>query len=189
MSNLAYKEKARFEIHNGQIVNMSPSAVVNHNRVIVNITRIFSTYLKGRFCTVFSDGVDVHLTEKDTFIPDVMIVCNKDIIKNDGIYGAPDLVVEVLSPGSAKNDRGYKKDLYEKSGVKEYWLVGIETRSIEVYLLKDGKYILDNVYSIFPDYELKKLTAEEKAAIAYEFTPSLFPEMTIVIEDVFEGMF
>lgn len=65
-----------------------------------------------------------------------MVVCNKDIIKKDGVHGVPDLIVEVISPSTAKKDKGYKKDLYETCGVKEYWLVDTDNRSIEVYLLK-----------------------------------------------------
>ena len=79
---------------------------------------------------------DVHLSENDCVIPDVMIVCNSDIIKDNAIYGAPDLIVEVLSPGTEKRDRGYKKDLYERCGVREYWIVDPVSLTVEVYLLK-----------------------------------------------------
>ena len=119
--NLAYQEEPREELLNGKIFMMaSPS--VNHSTVASNIYYAFRTYLKGKTCRAFNDGVDVYLTEDDRVIPDVMIVCNKNMIALDGIHGAPDLIVEVLSPSTAKNDRGYKKDLYEQSGVKEYWI-------------------------------------------------------------------
>ena len=188
MSNLAYQEERRFEILDGKIVSMSPSSVVNHNKIMGNIYNIFSNFFKGKPCDVFADGVDVHLSKKDVFIPDVMIVCNKGIIKEDGIYGAPDLVVEILSPSTAKNDKGYKKDLYERYGVKEYWIIEIKAKSIEVYLLKEGKYVLDNVYSIFPDYTLKKMTEEERNQIPKEFKTSLCQDLTIVLEDVFDNL-
>ena len=119
MGNLAFQEDIWEEILNGKIIAMSPRPSVNHNIVMTNIYNIFTNYLEGNTCEAFTGGIDVHLTEKDTVIPDVMIVCNKEIIKKDGIYGAPDLIVEVLSPGTAKNDRGYKRDLYGKCGVKE----------------------------------------------------------------------
>ncbi|MDR1702475.1 MAG: Uma2 family endonuclease [Sporomusaceae bacterium] len=189
MSNLAYQEEVREELLNGKIVAMSPRPAVNHNRVVVNLSTIFNVFLEGRSCTAFSDGVDVYLTENDRVIPDVMIVCSKDIVKKDGIYGAPDLIVEVLSPSTAKNDKGYKKNLYEKCGVKEYWIVEVETRSIEVYLLKNKQYVMDNIYTVFPDYLLKKMTQAEKESIVREFNPSLFPEMTIALEKVFKGLF
>ena len=100
----------------------------------------FRTYLKGKTCRAFNDGVDVYLTEDDRVIPDAMIVCNKNMIALDGIHGAPDLIVEVLLPSTAKNDRGYKKDLYEQSGVKEYWIVNPIEQSVYVYVLEKEKF-------------------------------------------------
>ncbi len=190
MGNLAYRnEEIRTELLNSKIVNMTPRPAVNHNIVISNINHIFKTFLKGKNCTTFIDGVDVFLTKDDRVIPDVTIVCNKDIVKKNGIYGSPDLMVEVLSPGTAKNDRGYKKDLYERCGIKEYWIVDTESRSIEVYWLKDGQYVLEDVYSIFPDYLLEKMTEKEKEEVAKEFKTFLFPDLTISLEDVFENLF
>ena len=121
--NLAYQEEIRDEMLNGKVILMSPRPAVNHNRAIGNIFFAFMGYLRGKTCEPFADGTDVYLTEKDRVIPDVMIICKKEIIKRNGVHGAPDLIVEVLSPGTEKRDRGYKKDLYEKGGVLEYWLV------------------------------------------------------------------
>lgn len=189
MIELAYQEETRHEMINGKIVAMSPRPAVNHNIVAGNLYVIFRNFLKGKSCTAFSDGVDVYLTEKDRVIPDAMIVCNKDIIKKNGIHGAPDLIVEVLSPSTAKNDRGYKKNLYEKCGVKEYWIVDIESRSIEVYLLKENQLVLDEIYSIFPDYLIETMTEEEKNNLIHEFTPSLFPDLAVSLEEVFEKLY
>lgn len=188
MNNLAFQDDYRDEILNGQPVAMSPRPSVNHSRVTGNIYRIFGNYLQGKKCEAFPDGVDVYLTEKDRIIPDMMVICNKDIIKPDGIYGAPDLIVEVLSPSTAKRDKGYKKELYEKCGVKEYWIVDVNSRSIDVYQSTDGKFTLENVYIIFPDYTLKNMTEEEKADIITEFKSSLFDDLTINLFDVFENM-
>ena len=99
------------------------------------------------------------------------------------------MIVEVLSPSTAKRDRGYKKDLYERSGIKEYWIVSPEDRSIEVYLLRENRYELDNVYSIFPDYELKRMTPEELAEIQMEFKCSLYDDLMISVEKVFTRTF
>ncbi len=186
--NPAYQEEPREELLNGKIYMMS-SPSVNHNRVSFNISHIFWNYLKGKKCETFGDGTDVYLTDNDRVIPDVMIVCNRDIIKKDGIHGAPDLVIEVLSPSTARYDRGHKKDAYEAASVQEYWIVEPEVRSLEVYLLKDRKFILDNVYSIYPDYLLEKMSDEEKAAIPTEFRCSLYDELTITLEDVFADTF
>ena len=121
-------------------------------------------------------------------MPDVKIVCDPDKIKYDNIYGAPDLIVEVLSPKTQKYDIGYKKDIYEHYGVKEYWIVRPKERSIEVYLLKEGVYKLDNLYQMYEDYEYEDLTDEEKSGIRKEFKTSLFDELIISVEDVFENV-
>lgn len=184
-----YADELRTELLDGTIIFMSPRPSVAHNIVINNITRIFGNYLTGKTCISFSDGIDVYLTKKDRVIPDAMIICNREIIKANGVYGAPNLIVEVLSPSTAKNDRGYKKDLYEKCGVSEYWIVDTSNKSIEVYLLKDGAYQLDNIYTIYPDYLLEKMTDEEKSQIITEFKISLYNDMTVILDDIFENIY
>ena len=181
--NLAYQEEWRTETHNGEIIYMSPRPAVNHNRVSGNIYRAFGNYLEGKPCDAFADGTDVHLSEKDCVIPDVMIVCNSDIIKDNAIYGAPDLIVEVLSPGTVKRDRGYKKDLYERCGVREYWIVDPVSLTVEVYLLKNGRYELDEVYRIFPDYI--EFHPNEKARYKNEVPVSLYDDFSIPLTKIF----
>ena len=177
----------RYEILDGEIVLMAPSPTIKHSDVMGNIYAIFKNYLKGKKCRVFSDNLDVYLDEKNIVQPDVKIVCNPDILKERRIEGAPDLVVEVLSPSTAKKDKGYKKDLYERFGVKEYWIVEISNCSIEVYLLKDGSMTLDNIYQIYPDYEIESLKEEGKLEeIVKEFKTSLFDDLIISVEDVFD---
>lgn len=102
-----------------------------------------------------------------------------------------------MSPSTATNDKGYKKDLYEKFCVREYWIVDILSKSIDVYLLNDGKYSLDSVYSIYPDYILEKMTDDEKQkviTIITKFKTSLFNDLmyflmydtvSVKLEDVF----
>ncbi len=184
--NLAYQEEPRTELLDGRTVMMS-SPSVNHNRVASNIYLAFWSYLKGKTCETFSDGVDVYLSEKDRVIPDVMIICNRNIIHLDGIHGAPDLVVEVLSPSTAKNDKGYKKDLYEKSGVKEYWIVDPNMRSIEAYLLSNGRYILDGFYGLFPD--TLGITEKERTESKKEIQLSLYNNFCIPLEEIFCNLF
>lgn len=101
MEDLAFQEEEWTELLYGKIFAISPRPAVNHNIVLGNTFNIFKNFLHGKTCTAFSNGVDVFFTEKDRVIPDVMIVCNKDIIKKDGIHSAPDLVVEALSPCTA----------------------------------------------------------------------------------------
>jgi Uma2 family endonuclease len=186
--NYGYADERKRELIDGRIVMMSPSPGVSHTQVTANIYRIFDKYLEGRQCKVFFDSVDVRLTRKDTFIPDLTVVCDKTKIKGDGIHGAPDLVAEVLSPSTAKNDRFYKKSVYGKCGVKEYWIVDIQNLSIEVYLLKDGGLEPDNVYAIYPDYMLEVMTEEEKNAVITEFKTSIFPDLSISLDKVFKDL-
>ncbi len=185
--NLAYQEECREELMDGMLVAMSP-ATTNHNRVSGMIYYIFQSYLKGKRCVPFPDGETVILSPKDHFVPDVMVVCDRDKIKATGVYGAPDLVVEVLSPSTAKRDRGYKKNAYESAGVPEYWLVNPADRSVEVYRLAEGHYVLDNVYSIFPDWMLETMTEEEKAEIVTAFKCHLYDDLLISLEDIFSGL-
>jgi Uma2 family endonuclease len=146
------------------------------------------TLLKGKPCKPIADGADVILTRTDRVVPDFIVVCNKSIIRHTAIHGAPDLIVEILSTKTAKRDKGYKKDLYERCGVREYWIVLPLQRSIEVYALIDGKYELIDVYALTPDRELAEMTDEEKAALVYEFSPYIFPGLIISLNDVFEDI-
>ena len=130
--------------------------------------------------------MDLYLTETDRFIPDGMVVCDTEKIKRDGVHGAPDLVVEVLSPSTAKHDRGRKKQVYEQCGVSEYWIVDPANKTLEQYLLQQGAFTLHEVYAIYPDYMLDKMTEEERAALPASFRCSLFEDLDIVLEDIFE---
>jgi Uma2 family endonuclease len=190
MADLAYNyyDDVPEELLDGKIVLMAPSPNIRHHDVRNSITRIFERHLKGKPCRAFGDNVDVHLTEKDTVVPDAMIVCNKDIIKDRGIFGAPDLIVEVLSFSTAARDRNYKMNLYERCGVKEYWIADIGNRSIEVYILTGERYHLNNVYTAHPDWWLESMAEKDKAALVYEFKTHLFDDMIIDVREVFEDI-
>ena len=153
--NLAYLQNDVWEeLIDGKVIAMSPRPTTDHYHVSFNIAYIFTTYLRGKRCTPFGDGVDLYLTETDRFIPDGMVVCDTEKIKRDGVHGAPDLVVEVLSPSTAKHDRGRKKQVYEQCGVSEYWIVDPANKTLEQYLLQQGAFTLHEVYAIYPDYML-----------------------------------
>ena len=185
-SNLAYQDYPSEELIGGKLVAMSPRPSINHNRVIGNIYRIFAHYLNGRKCEPFADGVDLYLTETDRFIPDMMVVCGPDKIKPDGVYGPPDLVVEVLSPSTARYDRGHKKDVYARCGVREYWIVSPGDRTVEQYLLEEGQLALHETYGLELEVILNKMSQEERDAIPTEFKCSRFDDLVIQIADIFE---
>lgn len=184
--NAAYQEPVWEEIIGGQVVAMSPRPGVNHNFVCGNIYRIFSNYLFGKRCTPFADGTDLYLSDQEQYIPDGMIVCDPEKIQPNGVHGAPDLVVEVLSPGTARYDRGHKMESYEACGVREYWIVNPADRMIEQYLLRQGRFVLSDTYAIFPDYLIEKMKPEEKAAVKMEFRCSLFDDLPIRLAEVFD---
>ena len=189
-ANLAdkdYKGKS-FEIIDGQVYMMSPVRFT-HAIVAGNIYRIFSNYLKGKKCIAIPDGVKVEVTNidngnKNSLVPDCMIVCDRSKIKNDLIAGAPDLVVEVLSKSTMKIDRTIKKDAYENIGVKEYWIVSASDKFIERYLLVDGKYDLENVYYLDEDYE--NFADDEGTVLPItKIKVSLYDDLYVDLEDVF----
>lgn len=183
-TNLAYQEEAWEEVIDGKVIAMSPASV-NHNRISYRIFYIFEHYLKGKECEPFGDGTAVYLGEEDFYIPDVMVVCDPAKIKPDGIHGAPDLVVEVLSPGTLRHDRGRKKNIYERYGVREYWIVSPAEKSVEQYLLEDGKFVLHETRSILPNWMQAKMKPEDRDAISTEFKCSLYDDLTISLEDIF----
>lgn len=186
--NLAYQEEAWEELIDGQLVAMSPRPVLNHNCVVAQLTFLFKNYLRGRTCRLFTDGALVFLTEKDIFVPDLMIVCDRSKLQADGVHGAPDLVIEVLSHSTAKRDRGYKKDVYAKCGVREYWLVNPTDKSVEIYLPQDGDLRLHEIYSIYPDATLGLMKEEERAALQTRFKCSLYDDFEISLEDIFQDL-
>ena len=197
MDNLAYIDdrniKIKTELIDGKIFMMSPRPRVEHATVCTNIASEFRSYLKGKTCRAFCDGVDVFLDENNRFVPDTMIVCNPDIIKHDGIHGAPDLVVEVLSKTTAKNDRSKKKYTYAKYGVKEYWIVDVWSKSVEVYYNQDSWFILDNIYYYLTDEEIAENHAlanddKNKLTIYTDIKVSVCDNLVIKVKDIFENI-
>ena len=179
-------KRRRYEVIDGVPVLMAPSPSVAHNTVGMHLVLKLGNYLMGKRCRLFMYGVDVHFDDNNVLVPDLMIVCDRNKIRPDGIYGAPDFIVEVLSPSTAKRDRMYKKAVYERFGVKEYWLVNPSEKSIEVYLLKDGKLDLDNVYTVYEDWQWKQMTEEERAAAQLSLKVSLYDDLTIDVRDIFD---
>ena len=186
-TNLAYKyeEEVREELIGGKFVAMA-SPIVRHTRIMMNIYRMFSRYLEGKKCEPFTDSVDVYLTKTDRYVPDVTVVCDPDKIQDDGIHGAPDLVVEVLSQSTAKNDRTRKKDVYEQCGVREYWIVDPVSLRIEQYLLEDGKFVLRDVFTRLQNRSLACMTPEDREKQIKEFPCGIFPDLSVPLEAVFE---
>ena len=185
MENLAYVEPPVTELIEGKICLMSPRPCVDHALVASKIYRIFAAYLEGKTCTAFDDGVDVYLDEKNHYVPDVMIVCDRSKIRRRGIYGAPDLVVEVLSPSTMLHDRGPKMRHYAEAGVKEYWIVSPEMKSVEVYYNHDGRFEIVATYVDYLQEDIDDMTDEERATVAWEIPVSLYDDLRVSVKEIF----
>lgn len=181
--NLAYQEIKKEELIDGKIVAMSPAST-NHNRISGNIYHIFSNYLYGKTCVPFGDNELVFLTADDEFVPDFMIVCDRDKIQYDGVHGAPDLVVEILSPSTAKNDRQHKKEVYAKCGVREYWIISPAEKSVEVYHNNGREFVVHEIYTLVSDWMLKR---PRETAVTH-FKCSLYDDFEISLEDIFRDL-
>ena len=188
MENLAYKEPPVTELIEGKTYLMSPRPRLQHNFVSSNIYHIFATYLHGKTCKAIADGTDLFLDKENHYVPDTMIVCDRSKLKSDGVHGAPDLVVEVLSPSTAQNDRGAKMRHYAAAGVKEYWIVSPIGKSVEVYLNQDGHFELDAMYTIFSNWDLERMDDEERKAIRMEIPVSLYDDFRVSVEEIFEDV-
>ena len=100
-------------------------------------------------------------------------------------HGVPDMVAEIFSRSTMKRDMGIKKDIYERNGVKEYWLINPWSETIEVYLLRDGKYFLDDIYHNYSQTELNELTDEERAEIKFEVPVAVLDGFKVKIKNIF----
>ena len=134
---------------------MAPAAAPTHSSVIGRLYSIILHYLDENNCGyVFPDNTDVYFSDGSLYEPDLCVVLEKNSAIIDwrkGIYGAPDMVVEVLSKSTRRNDLTIKKDTYEAQGVREYWIIDPWLKSVSVYLLRDGKYFLDDEYILFDE--------------------------------------
>jgi len=154
----------RYELIEGKIYMMA-SPNVGHQDIAGEIFAELRNYLKDKTCRAFISPLDVVLFKKEkknsqnVFQPDVFVVCDPKKISKDRIYGAPDLVFEIVSPSSDTHDYFKKFVLYMKYGVKEYWIVNPETKQIFVHINGEEdtkKYSFDDKIkvSIFEDFYL-----------------------------------
>ncbi|MBR2179463.1 MAG: Uma2 family endonuclease [Selenomonadaceae bacterium] len=181
-SDLAYNEP--HEIINGKVYPMS-NRRYNHAVISSNISNIFERYLDGKRCEAFNQ-FNVFFDEDNHYVPDEVIICNPDIVEEDAIHGTPDLVVEILSKSTAIKDRMDKFVIYEKFGVKEYWIVDPFIKSVEVYLLKDGKLQRSDIYQYYTDEEYNELTKLQKADAKFEIKVSLYDDFVVQLKDIFK---
>lgn len=145
---LSWDDNTRYELYDGQPVALAAPSLA-HQLICAELLRQIANYLVGKRCKIVPAPFDVRLfEEKDdtpedvSFVvqPDLSIVCDPDKADSHGCKGAPDMVIEVISPSSARYDRLLKFNLYQRAGVREYWIVDPSTRTVSVFTLENGGY-------------------------------------------------
>jgi Uma2 family endonuclease len=141
-------EDKRYELLDGDLV-VAPAPNTEHQSVSRNLgLPLWDFVRKGDLGQVFIAPYDVVLSDTDVVQPDILFVSKEraHIITRNNIQGAPDLVIEILSPGTADRDLTFKRALYARHGVREYWLVYLDTKSIEVLVLRRRRFETAAIY-------------------------------------------
>lgn len=167
---LSWPEGERWELLGGVPYSMSPAPSIKHQNMVMNIAAWLSVSLKGKTCKPFVAPVDVILSEGDVVQPDVFVVCDPEKIGEKAVKGVPDLVFEVLSPGTALKDMREKKALYERAGVREYVVIDPLENYVQRFALNDTlQYGAADVFGVDEDLSLHSL-----------------PELTLHLAEVFD---
>jgi Uma2 family endonuclease len=154
---LKWKFEEQVELIRGKIFKMSPAPAPRHQQISVSLSSEIYNFLKKKPCKVFTAPFDVRLPVKSkkedneitTVVqPDICVICDETKIDGRGCLGAPDLVIEILSPGNTEKEVKLKFELYEEAGVKEYWVVYPSEENLAVFMLSEkGKYDGAKIYA------------------------------------------
>ncbi|GHU88508.1 hypothetical protein FACS1894202_04740 [Clostridia bacterium] len=137
---LSWEDDLYTELIDGKAVMMAQPKI-RHQRISGEIHRQIANYLRGKKCQVFMEAGVRLFEKKDTaLIPDLIVVCDPEKLDENVCNGAPDLIVEVLSPSNFRHDKVVKFNLYLQAGVREYWIVDPDRKIVEVYILKNDEY-------------------------------------------------
>ena len=159
---LLWPDGERWEIIGGEAYAITPAPSIRHQRISIYLCAQFSMFFKGKNCEPFSAPTDVVFDEQNIVQPDLLVVCDKNKITEKNIQGAPDLIVQILSPSTALKDKREKKALYESFGVREYLLVYPADDLVERFVLGDAGFAVGEVFgweevlplAIFPELRL-----------------------------------
>lgn len=146
---LKWSEDERWELINGIPYNMTPSPSRTHQEILIALSTKFYTFLENKDCQVYIAPFDVRLPEgeekeeeiKTVVQPDLVVVCDRSKLDEKGCQGPPDLIIEITSPSTARIDLKDKFYLYERTGVKEYWIVSPTDETVMVFLLDSTREI------------------------------------------------
>ena len=144
-----WDDSERWELIDGIAYAMSPAPMWIHQSCSMALSAKIFDFLKDKPCKVFHAPFDVRLNadeDDDTVVqPDIVVICDRSIISGTGCKGVPDMVIEILSPSTAMHDRFTKFNAYRRAGVREYWILDPETKTVNVHILTNGEYVT-NVY-------------------------------------------
>jgi len=178
---LTWQLEETVELIRGKIMLMSPAPNVRHQVISRNLLRVVSNYLHKKPCQVFHAPFDVSLYDRRKSIlpdreiysvvqPDLCVICDREKLTTLGCSGAPDWIIEILSPGNTKKEMRLKYELYQENGVTEYWLVYPYEQAVYQFVLNPESNL----------YQLAAMYAGDDIA-----KPYLFPELHIDLADVF----
>ena len=170
-------DEGRYELIDGNLFDMTPAPSRRHQQIVREIFVQIVVQLRGKGCEAYDAPFDVRLPRngetdentKNVVQPDIVVICDKTKLDDAGCKGAPDLIIEVTSPGTIKRDMKDKLLLYQNSGVREYWIVYPQEEVIMVYTLENGKYGPPEIY--FKGDEIPiGITGEVKVNVTSIFT-------------------
>jgi Uma2 family endonuclease len=147
---LEWEGPERYQLINGEALMMASPSVV-HQGILMELSIQFGSWLRGKPCQVFAAPLDVRLFPKednsdDTVVqPDLLVVCDKSKLAKGSVNGAPDLVIEIMSPSNSHPELFLKFQYYLKTGVREYWVINPEVKQVQVHIYENGRY-LSTVY-------------------------------------------
>ncbi len=182
---MAEFERKKDEKIDGVIYDMSPAPGYRHGIINSNIHTIIKQGLKNSICLVTIENLDFkyHPEINDDYLcPDIMIICDRKHLKGGSYSGVPKFIAETLSPSTAKRDRAEKKDIYEKAGIEEYWIVTPQGKAVEIYYLENGKYKLEQSYILQDDKDDDYYNAETGICL------KAFPHIKMTLSEIFEGI-
>ena len=174
---------------------MAPSPGFGHVNVTANLVTIINGYARiNKLGMAFADHFDIHFPDGNVFQPDFTFVSAENAKrffdnKSMTLHGVPDMVAEIFSKSTMKRDVGIKKDVYERNGVKEYWIIDPWRETIDVYLLREGKYELAGHYENWSDDELLTLTEDERAEVEMEIPVAVLDGFKVKIRNIFGRYF
>ena len=177
---LMEQEFVKTEKVDGVIFNMSPSGGFAHSQINGNIYHAIKRQLKDSVCVVSIENLDLYLSEDEYVIPDIMLICDRQRIKNDKYRGVPRFIAETLSPRTALRDRTIKLEKYAKLGVDEYWIVLPKERCVEIYYLEGDRYELKQSYILVEDEKDENYNADKMLALR------AMPSVTIGLKEMFD---